>query len=283
MPDLCRVKNFRRKFLKIQKLHDVIFVSHDYMFGYVMRNEEICKGLLERLLQIKIERLEYPELQKSITPHYENKGVRLDVYVQDSTRVFDVEVQNILDDELPTRTRYYQSMMDIDLLLKGKKYSELKECYVIFVCKDDFFGENLPCYSFSNLCHEKLNLELGDKTHKIIFNASSFSKEKDLERKSLLEYIKDKKSTSDFTKMIDQLVEKTKENQTFRGDYMAWGLAEQDAEKRGYNAGIADGAEQAKIDTAKKMLLNLIPVDVVAECTGLPLETIQKLAKTQEK
>ena len=282
MPDYWRVKNFRRKFLKIQKLHDVIFVSHDYMFGYVMRNEEICKGLLERLLQIKIERLEYPELQKSITPHYENKGVRLDVYVQDSTRVFDVEVQNILDDELPTRTRYYQSMMDIDLLLKGKKYSELKECYVIFVCKDDFFGENLPCYSFSNLCHEKTNLELGDKTHKIIFNASSFSKEKDLERKSLLEYINNKKSTSDFTKMIDQLVEKTKENQTFRGDYMAWGLAEQDAEKRGYNAGIADGAEQKAIDTAKKLLLMDLSIENIAKATGLPLETIQKLAETQE-
>ena len=266
---------------------DELTFTDDYMFGYVMRNEEICKGLLERLLQIKIERLEYPELQKSITPHYENKGVRLDVYVQDSTRVFDVEVQNILDDELPTRTRYYQSMMDIDLLLKGKKYSELKECYVIFVCKDDFFGENLPCYSFSNLCHEKTNLELGDKTHKIIFNASSFSKEKDLERKSLLEYIKDKKSTSDFTKMIDQLVEKTKENQTFRGDYMAWGLAEQDAEKRGYNAGIADGisqgAEQKAIDTAKKLLLENLPIDLIVRTTGLPLESVQKLAKTQEK
>jgi len=262
---------------------DELTFTDDYMFGYVMRNEEICKGLLERLLQIKIERLEYPELQKSITPHYENKGVRLDVYVQDSTRVFDVEVQNILDDELPTRTRYYQSMMDIDLLLKGKKYSELKECYVIFVCKDDFFGENLPCYSFSNLCHEKTNLELGDKTHKIIFNASSFSKEKDLERKSLLEYINNKKSTSDFTKMIDQLVEKTKENQTFRGDYMAWGLAEQDAEKRGYNAGIADGAEQAKIDTAKKLLLMDLSIENIAKATGLPLESVQKLAKTQEK
>ena len=266
---------------------DELTFTDDYMFGYVMRNEEICKGLLERLLQIKIERLEYPELQKSITPHYENKGVRLDVYVQDSTRVFDVEVQNILDDELPTRTRYYQSMMDIDLLLKGKKYSELKECYVIFVCKDDFFGENLPCYSFSNLCHEKTNLELGDKTHKIIFNASSFSKEKDLERKSLLEYIRNKKSTSDFTKMIDQLVEKTKENQTFRGDYMAWGLAEQDAEKRGYNAGIADGisqgAEQKAIDTAKKLLLENLPIDLIVRTTGLPLESVQKLAETQEK
>ena len=259
--------------------------TDDYMFGYVMRNEEICKGLLERLLQIKIERLEYPELQKSITPHYENKGVRLDVYVQDSNRVFDVEVQNILDDDLPTRTRYYQSMMDIDLLLKGKNYSELKESYVIFVCKDDFFGENLPCYSFSNLCHEKLNLELGDKTHKVIFNASAFSQEKDLERKSLLEYINNKESTSDFTKMIDLLVEKTKENQTFRGDYMAWGIAEQDAEKRGYNAGIADGvaqgAEQAKIETAKNLIAMHLSLGDIVKATGLTLEIVQKIVKEQ--
>ena len=83
--------------------------------------------------------------------------------------------------------------------------------------------------------------------------------------------------------MIDQLVEKTKENQTFRGDYMAWGLAEQDAEKRGYNAGIADGAEQAKIDTVKKLLLMDLSIENIAKATGLPLETIQKLAKTQEK
>ena len=150
--------------------------TDDYMFGYVMRNEEICKGLLERLLQIKIERLEYPELQKTITPHYENKGVRLDVYVQDSNRVFDVEVQNILDDDLPTRTRYYQSMMDIDLLLKGKKYSELKESFIIFVCKDDFYGEGFPCYTFLYLCHVKSTLEFGDITHKVFFDKCYFKK-----------------------------------------------------------------------------------------------------------
>ena len=259
--------------------------TDDYMFGYMMRNPEICKGLLERLLQIKIEKLEYPELQKTITPHYENKGVRLDVYVQDSNRVFDVEVQNILDDDLPTRTRYYQSMMDIDLLLKGKKYSELKESFIIFVCKDDFYEEGFPCYSFSNLCHEKRTLEFGDKTHKIIFNASAFSQEKDLERKSLLEYIKSKKSTSDFTKMIDLLVEKTKENQNFRGDYMAWGLAEQDAEKRGYNAGIADGvaqgAEQAKIETAKNLIAMHLSLEDIVKATGLTLEIVQKIVKEQ--
>ena len=192
--------------------------TDDYMFGYVMRNEEICKGLLERLL-------------------------------------------------------------------KGKKYSELKESFIIFVCKDDFYEEGLPCYTFSNLCHEKRTLEFGDKTHKVIFNASAFSKEKDLERKSLLEYINNKESTSDFTKMIDLLVEKTKENQTFRGDYMAWGLAEQDAEKRGYNAGIADGisqgisqgAEQKAIETAKNFIKMGFSLEQVAQGTGLSLEQVKAI------
>ena len=276
--------NYQKREKTMKPIEELTFTD-DYMFGYMMRNPEICKGLLERLLQIKIEKLEYPELQKTITPHYENKGVRLDVYVQDSNRVFDVEVQNILDDDLPSRTRYYQSMMDIDLLLKGKKYSELKESFIIFVCKDDFYEEGFPCYSFSNLCHEKRTLEFGDKTHKIIFNASAFSQEKDLERKSLLEYIKNKESTSDFTKMIDLLVEKTKENQTFRGDYMAWGLAEQDAEKRGYNAGIADGvaqgAEQAKIETAKNLIAMHLSLEDIVKATGLTLEIVQKIVKEQ--
>ncbi len=79
--------------------------------------------------------------------------------------------------------------------------------------------------------------------------------------------------------MIDLLVEKTKENQTFRGDYMAWGLAEQDAEKRGYNASVIQGAEQKAIETAKKLLLESLPIDLVVRTTGLPLETVQNLVE----
>ena len=104
-----------------------------------------------------------------------------------------------------------------------------------------------------------------------------------------LEYIKNKESTSDFTKMIDLLVEKTKENQTFRGDYMAWGLAEQDAEKRGYKAGVADGvaqgiaqgAEQAKIETAKNLIAMHLSLEDIVKATGLTLEIVQKIVKEQ--
>ena len=76
----------------MKKIEDLAFTD-DYMFGAVMHDPDICKKVLERVLKIKIDHLEYPELQKSIKPYYESKGVRLDVYVKDSDQVFDIEVQ----------------------------------------------------------------------------------------------------------------------------------------------------------------------------------------------
>ena len=104
-------------------------------------------------------------------------------------------------------------------------------------------------------------------------------KEKDLEKKAILEYINNKKSTSDFTKMIDNIVETAKRSEIFRGDYMTWGLAEQDAERRGFKAGLEQGVEQSKIETAKNLLTNAISLEIIAKCTGLPLEKVKELSK----
>ena len=283
--------------MPLKPIEDLTFTD-DFMFGRIMQNPEICKGLLERLLEIKIEKVEYPTLQKSISPHYKSKGVRLDVYVQDSNRVFDIEIQNFLDENLPKRTRYYQSMMDIDLLLKGNNYTQLKESFVIFVCKEDFFGENMPCYFFTNTCRDKPDLQLGDKSYKVIFNASAFENEKNLEKKSILEYIIDKKSTSEFTTKLDTLVEQTKLNEIFKGDYMAWGLAEFDAEQRGkkegYSAGVSDGIQQglqqgisqgiqqgeykAKIETAKNLLAMGLSIENICKATDLSTEEVNLIS-----
>ena len=122
-------------------VEDLVF-SDDFMFGAVMRDPEICKGVIERLLQIKIDRIEYPEFQKTISPFYTKKGVRLDVYVADSDRVFDVECQSYKVENIGKRTRYYQSMIDIDSLMKSADYSELKESYVIFICVDQTSTES---------------------------------------------------------------------------------------------------------------------------------------------
>ena len=144
--------------------------TDDFIFGAVMKHKEICIGVLERLLHIKIDHIEYPKLQKHLKPFYTSKGVRLDVYVKDSNRVFDVELQNREFEALGKRTRYYQSMIDMDNLMKGEDYSKLKESFVIFICTDDLFGKNRPQYSFENVCLEDNEVDLNDKVHKLIYN-----------------------------------------------------------------------------------------------------------------
>ena len=77
---------------RIKPVEELRFTD-DFMFCRVMKNPDLCKGVIERLLGIKVERIEYPELQKEIRPYYSAHGVRMDVYVKDSDRIFDIEMQ----------------------------------------------------------------------------------------------------------------------------------------------------------------------------------------------
>jgi len=65
------------------ELWENLKISNDFIFAKVMRNPELCKGLLERLLDIKIDHIEYPEEQKTIDIAKDSKSVRLDVYLKD--------------------------------------------------------------------------------------------------------------------------------------------------------------------------------------------------------
>lgn len=60
-------------------------IKDNFMFGAVMMDEENCKGLLERVLQIPIDHVEISK-EKSIVYHPEYKGVRLDVYAKDENQ-----------------------------------------------------------------------------------------------------------------------------------------------------------------------------------------------------
>ena len=64
-------------------------------------------------------------------------------------------------------------MLDIGSLARGAGYSDLKESYVIFICLSDPFGKNLPVYTFERRCRESAEVELGDATHHVMFNAAA--------------------------------------------------------------------------------------------------------------
>ena len=96
-------------------------IQDDYLFKKVMENEAICTKMLERILHIKIGKITYREAEKSLDMKFESKGVRLDVYVQDEGgTVFNIEMQTTnYRSELKLRGRYYQGMIDQDLMEKG--------------------------------------------------------------------------------------------------------------------------------------------------------------------
>lgn len=108
----------------IPKQREELGISNDFLFGKVMRNPELCKELLQRILpDITIDHVEYPELQKGIKPDVDAKSVRLDVYVKDEKdTVYDIEMQTTDTKELPKRSRYYQSMIDLQLIDKGESW-----------------------------------------------------------------------------------------------------------------------------------------------------------------
>ena len=76
--------------------------------------------------------------------------MRLDVYVRDDKNtVYDIEMQVVNTGELPKRTRFYQSMLDLQLLDKGQTYKRLKPSYIIFICLFDTFGKGRHIYTLS--------------------------------------------------------------------------------------------------------------------------------------
>ena len=56
-------------------------------------------------------------------------------------------------------------------------------------------------------------------------------------------------------------------------------LHEQDIYFKAKNEGIAQGAEQKALETARNFIDLNVPYEQIAQGTGLPLETVKELAK----
>ena len=89
--------------------------------------------------------------------------------IADNTH-YDVEMQVAKKEALAKRTRYYHSQMDMELLVKGKDYSELPKACVIFICDFDQFEEKKYRYTFQGRCDEKEELLLGDERFTIFLS-----------------------------------------------------------------------------------------------------------------
>ncbi|MBO4546842.1 MAG: Rpn family recombination-promoting nuclease/putative transposase [Treponema sp.] len=253
------------------------------MFQTVLRDPAICAELVELLLGVKIKRVEYPELEKVIKPFYTTKGVRLDVYLKDKNKVIDIEIQSHPQSALGKRTRYYQSMIDMDSLMKGEKYKNLKESYVLFICKNDPFKDKnkkpfgLPRYTFKNMCAENNSVNLDDKSVIVVYNASAYEKEKDKRISALLRFVlTNNPGTDDFSSRLSKIVKKLKENEQFKEDYGGMNIHDQDLVDETWKEAYRKKAVEDATNMLRKKLGTL---EQIAEVTGLTLRRVENLQK----
>ena len=57
-------------------------IADNFIFCKVMENERICKGVLETLLGIRVDRIDYLKTENPLENFYDSHGIRLDVYVK---------------------------------------------------------------------------------------------------------------------------------------------------------------------------------------------------------
>lgn len=253
-------------------------LEDDFLFAKVMSDPEICKEFLEKLLNIKIQKVEMPENQKTIDLLLECKGIRLDIYVKDENNtVYNIEMQRSDNKNLGKRMRYYQGNIDIDCIQKGQDYRELTKSYVIFICTFDYFNEGRHKYTFENVCLEDSNIKLKDDTQKIILNTKGYINDISTELIEFLKYVEEstdtvaEKAESNLVKHIHERVNAVKNDKNTEVEFMT--LLERDREKM--EEGRAEGIELTK----KVFKLNAAgyTIEEISEKCNIPVSKVKEI------
>ena len=149
-----------------------------FLFSEVMADNEILEDVLEIILDRPVPLKNKAQAEKELRRTPQNKSVYFDVYGEDIRDVaYDMEVQQKNTKDLPKRTRYYNGMIDLNMLHPGEDYSQLKDAYVIMIMPFDLFGEGKYKYTFHMRCDEIPGLKLHDGATRIFLNTHGTDEE----------------------------------------------------------------------------------------------------------
>ena len=168
------------------------------------------------------------------------------------------KMQNRRKDEMPKRTRFYQSMIDIEHLDSGAGYDELPDSYIVFICTFDPYEAGLPKYEFRELCIERPDIELGAGIAKVFINAASRSKNVSGDMRAFLDYLCGKTANSELTRDIESNILQAKERGQWRREYMTLEDSLKVERKEWLAEGRAEGRAEGEINRGYKDVEKLV-------------------------
>lgn len=239
-------------------------LKDDFMFSAVMVNPKNCKPMLERILDMDIASVEV-DREKSIIYHPEYKGIRLDVFATDENNTrYNVEMQIVDKHNLPLRSRYYHSQMDMEILARGEPYQNLPSCIVIFICDYDPFDKGLCCYTVEHRCKESGEI-VDDDTGTVFLNTCGNNRnEISPELARFLDFVhadlekSQEKSPDPYITQLQESIQEIKVSREMGVRYVLFTEKLEEEYKDGYEAGEKSGYNQGEKNAKISIIRNIL-------------------------
>lgn len=224
----------KRKLEELNLMDDFLFQEMVSKEGI---GEEFCRILLETILGRTIRKVRV--IPQKVIPAIdtENHGIRLDAYVEDisgedsgadgmdvTTDIYDIEPNNTYEKKsLPRRTRYYDALIDAQLLEAGTDYAHMRNVIIIMILPYDPFDRNRMVYTIQNRCMEDESISYDDGLKKIYLYTKGTTGNPRKSLRNMLHYME--KSTEDNVTdeniaKIHKLVSKVKHSKEVGINYM---------------------------------------------------------------
>lgn len=154
-------------------------LTDDFLFDVATEELENCKAIIELTTGLRLKSLKWKSGQKVIHNLPGKRGVRLDFIAEsEDGMIFDVEMQNRNEGNIPKRTRFYQALIDAPILKSGERgFDKMNPLYIIIICNYDPYGKKKYCYTFDNQCKEVPGLRLGDEVTKLLLSTKGENEE----------------------------------------------------------------------------------------------------------
>ena len=162
--------DFERKHAEdLRRLRGLRLLDDDFM-NKVFEDKACAEFLLQIILQRTDLRVQRAHGQHDIK-NLQGRSVRLDILAVDETdRVYNIEVQRSDKGAGVKRARYNSSLIDANVTEPGDEYEKLNETYVIFITENDVLGGGQPIYHIERTIKETGAL-FGDESHILYVNS----------------------------------------------------------------------------------------------------------------
>lgn len=275
-----------------RKLLKELNLTDRFLFDEVIEDPQTHRDMLSIIFGREIPLLTKNETEKEMRVSPQIRSVRMDVFSMDEERtVYNTEMQDKRKSDLAKRSRYYQAVLDTNLLEPGiPNYNLLNTTYIILITTFDLFGYGKYQYTFEARCREEPGCVLEDQAVRIFLNTKGKNdSEVSEELVSFLHYIENttdvmaENSGSERIKRIHNRVRKVKVSEEVGVKYMqAWEEKYYEREE-GRIEGREEGAKAKLQELIRKKLVKGKSVEKIADELEESIETIEKIIEEMEE